>query len=229
MDKLSYDDTSFYGDLICDEYDEQNNFMNPPSSFGSLVYYLLGHGFDMMSDMCTQFMNDFSILDANANGLDKFWGVSYNIPRPKLHIGTENERYLTDDEYRIYLYLRNCRLMTREDIEINMNKCFSLDDYTVYFSEETVYLNATDHLTYSATETISSNLAKNDTDTTKDYLINQNSESDYVNLLEGNLSTSTEKVQFVNIPFQNWDSTFLAFMEQFISVKGNLRLKEYTL
>ena len=81
---MSYDDTSFYGDMIVEEYDEQNNFMNPISPFGFLVYHLLGDGFDIMSSQCEQWMNDFDILTANTKGLDNYWGVSYNMPRPKI-------------------------------------------------------------------------------------------------------------------------------------------------
>ena len=226
---MAYDDSSFYGDLLCYEYDEQNNFMNPQSSFGFLVYYLLGGGFDMMSDMCNKFLNDLSLLSADSSSLDKFWGVSYGMPRPKLYVGTENERYLTDDEYRVYLYLRNCRLMTRQDIEVNMNKCFALDDYDCYFSEESVYLNATDHRVYTPATTPLSNIAKNISDTSKDFIISSSEQYDDVHSIEGNLSESTDRLLVINVPFQNWDSTFLAFMEQYISVKGNLRLKEYKL
>ena len=224
-----YDDSSFYGDMIVGEYDEQNNFMNPESPFGFLVYHFLGDGFDKMSDMCTEFMNDFSILTASAKGLDKFWGVSYNMPRPKLYVGSLDERYLTDDEYRVYLYLRNCQLLTREDIEINMNKAFGFDDYTIYFSQETNYLTATDHLRYTPTETERSNIGKNIDDTSNDYFVKFGSEDDTVHLWEGNLSTAEEVIEVVNIPFQGWDSTFLEFLEQYISVKGNLKLKEYSL
>jgi len=373
---MAYDDSSFYGDLIVDEYDEQNNFMNPPSSFGFLVYYLLGHSFDMMSDMCNQFMNDTSILTCAGKNLDNIWGVEYDMIRPKIQrereyllfedkatksdhnddyttlegkfsvtrgavstsvFGQRNqntvqigEKYsddfkvevaivefpnslddfffilknesgteksislssiasannitltkiegvvslyadsvlmveesvsgstfqilfrmpsshrfsfddlkitsltpqlsaMTDDEYRIYLYLRNCRLMTREDIEINMNKAFGFDDYTVYFTEETTYLTATDHLSYSATVTDTSNLSKNNDDTSNDYLVNLGSSDSNVHLLEGNLSTGEEFVEVINIPYQGWDSNFLAFMEQYISVKGDLRIREYNL
>ena len=226
---MAYDNTSFYGDLVVDEYDDKNNFIGTTTSSGFYIYHILGDSFDMMSEQCSQFLNDFSILSANASSLDKFWGVSYNMPRPKLNGGTANERYLTDDEYRIYLYLRNCRLMTLEDIEINMNKAFGTDDFEVYFTEETNYLNSTDHLIYTPTETISSNLAKNNDDTSDDYIINQGSSDSNVHNLEGNLSVITDFVQVVNVPYQEWDADFLSFLEQYISVKGNLQIREYQL
>lgn len=223
---MSYDNTSFYGDLICDEYDERNNFMNPISPFGFFVYHILGDGFDLMSSQCEGWMNDFSILSASASGLDKFWGISYNMPRPRL---PTSERLLTDDEYRIYLYLRNCRLLTREDIEINMNKCFALDDYGVYFSENTNYLAVTDYNSYEPVSSVSSNIHIRDDDDSDDYIISQGTSDDSVHLLEGNLSVASEVEQVVNIPFNDWDLEFLEFLEQYISVKGNLKLQEYTL
>lgn len=226
---MAYDDSSFYGDLIVDGYDEKCNFVGTNTSTGFLVYHLLGDSFDIMSDQCTQFLNDFSILTADASSLDKFWGISYNMPRPKLNVGTANERYLSDEEYRVYLYLRNCRLMTREDIEINMNKAFGFDDYSIYFSTDTNYLAATDHLVYTATTTNTSNLSKNTGDTSNDYLVKLDTDDNTVHRLEGNLSTVSEVVQVVNIPYNGWDKDFLSFMEQYISVKGNLVLKEYQL
>ena len=99
---MSYDNTSYYGDMLCDEYDDKCNFINPQSPTGFYIYHIIGDGLDIMSDLCSKFMNDFSILTADTKGLDKFWGVSYNLPRPTLPI---SERLLTDEEYKIYLYL----------------------------------------------------------------------------------------------------------------------------
>ena len=226
---MSYDNTSFYGDIIVSEYDDKCNFIGTITSSGFYIYHILGDGFDSMSDMCSNFLNDYSILSADSSSLDNFWGVSYNMPRPKLYEGTGNERYLSDDEYRVYLYLRNCRLLTKEDIEINMDKAFGLDDYSIYFSEETNYLNATTHTVYTSSVTDTSNLAKNHDDTTKDYVVELGSSDSDVHTLEGNLSELEEVVTVVNIPFNNWDTGFLSFMEQYISIKGNIELREYDL
>ena len=226
---MAYDDSSFYGDLIVDEYDDKNNFIGTTTSAGFYIYHILGDSFDIMSNQCSKFLNDYSILSADSSSLDNFWGVSYNMPRPKLNEGETNERYFTDDEYRVYLYLRNCRLMTREDIEINMNKCFGLDDYSIYFSVETNYLAGTDHLVYTPTVTDTSNLSKNDDDTTNDYLVNLGSDDSSVHLLGGNLATTTDVVQVINIPFNGWDVGFLSLLEQYITVKGNISIREYNL
>lgn len=387
---MAYDDSSFVGDLICYEYDEQNNFMNPQSSFGSLVYYLVGGGFDMINGACEEFMNNFSILSANTKGLDSFWGVSYDMPRPLLPsnyslifddegITTNNKldywywntnygtgsvsddgttfnatttsyltvnttltspstsntyiydfpliiefdivsfnepsgitssysrvrvynnnnnkiaywnikdygvghykivcsngsqklyfngveqsrsftftpttnwnvafqtygnikfknfkiydmnapstRLMTDEEYRIYLYLRNCRLLTLEDLEINFNKCFGLDNYDVKFFYEQAYLQTVDHLNYESIETTSSNIAKNSEDDGLNFIINHDSDEETLKL-QGGLSSYEQKYLVVSIPANNWDKNFLEYMEQYVSVKGNVKIREYQL
>ena len=222
---MAYDDTSFNGDLIVDEYDDHNNFIGTNTPSGFLVYHLLGDGFDLMAEQCSKFMNDFSILSASASSLDKFWGVSYNMPRPTL---PTSERKLSDEEYRVYLYLRNCRLLTREDLLINMGKCFGLDDYEIVLSDESFYLEATDHPNYEAEDTISSNLHKRDDDTTL-HFVTDYSNDETTEVIESGLSEEGELVIVINIPYNEWDAEFLEFLEQFVSVKGNLKIKEYHL
>ena len=219
---MAYDDTSFWGDMIVDEYDEKNNLMNPVSPTGYLFYHLIGGGFDAMSDMCSTFLNDCSVLSCEASSLDKFWGVSYSLPRPTL---PESGRLLTDDEYRVYLYLSNCRLLTVEDIIINFNKCFSVNDFAISLSKETHYLETVDHTHYAADESISSNITKNNTDTSKHYITNHESDDD-TETFESLLSTVQESETIVNIPPNSWSREFLDFLEQYISIKGNLRIKE---
>lgn len=221
---MAYDNTSFYGDMITDEYDDQNNFINPPTPTGFYVYHILGDSFDKMSDMCSQFLNDFSILSADTRGLDNFWGVSYNLERPTLPSG----RLMNDDEYRIYLYLRNCRLITMQDIEVNFSKCFKLDDYDVYFTEESDFLATVDHLNYESEITTSSNLKKQDDDD-EGHMITNFDEDEDTKLIESLLSDSAELFTVINVPYKEWDSEFLAYLEQFISIKGNLKIREYNL
>lgn len=222
---MAYDNTSFYGDMIFDEYDDKNNLMNPETPVGFLFYHILGDGFDKMSDMSSKFLNDFSILSAEASSLDKYWGISYNLPRPTL---PDSGRLLSDEEYRVYMYLLNCRLITVEDILINFNKCFGLEDKEVYLSEETNYLEATDHLSYEAEETVTSNLHKREDDNTK-HFITTFDEDDDTEVFESLLSTIEETVTVINIPPNGWESEFLKFLEPFIGIKGNLKIKEYVL
>ena len=222
---MAYDNTSFYGDMIFDGYDDKNNLMNPETPVGFLFYHILGDGFDKMSDMSSKFLNDFSILSADASSLDKYWGISYNLPRPTL---PDSGRLLSDEEYRVYMYLLNCRLITVEDILINFNKCFGLEDNEVYLSEETNYLEATDHLSYEAEETVTSNLHKREDDNTK-HFITTFDEDDDTEVFESLINTIESEVTIINIPYQNWDSEFLQFIRPFISIKGNLEIREYSL
>ena len=178
-----------------------------------------------MSDMSSKFLNDFSILSADASSLDKYWGISYNLPRPTL---PDSGRLLSDEEYRVYMYLLNCRLITVEDILINFNKCFGLEDNEVYLSEETNYLEATDHLSYEAEETVTSNLHKREDDNTK-HFITTFDEDDDTEVFESLINTIESEVTIINIPYQNWDSEFLQVIRPFISIKGNLEIREYSL
>lgn len=149
--------------------------------------------------------------------------VIYNSESP-----VYSTRLLSDDEYRIYLYLRNCRLITKEDLLINFNKCFGLDDYPIVFSEENFYLEATDHLNYEPTDTVSSNLHKNSEDTTL-HFVTDYSNDETTETIESGLITEEELVTVINIPYNNWDKEFLEMLEQYISIKGNIKIKEYTL
>lgn len=221
---MSYDDTSLSGDYIVEEYDEQNNFMNPESSMGFLVYHLLGDGFDLMSEAETQFLNDTDILSADTRGLDSFWGLSYGMPRP-----TINGRMLNDDEYKIYLYLRNCQLLTRQDIETCFNRCFGIDDYEIYFSTETNYLHTVDHNHYESIETMSSNLAKDSLDDTNEYIINTDNSVDDVKTLEGYNSVTDDELIIINVPYNDYDAEFLELLVPYISIKGNVFIREYQL
>lgn len=222
---LAYDDTSWYGDLLVDEYDDKNNFMTPESPVGYYVYKLVGGSIDKMQEMSSKFLNDFSILSADASSLDYFWGLSYNMPRPTL---PDSGRLLTDDEYRVYLYLRNCQLITERDILVCMGNAFRLNDYEVYMGEISNYLETSDHLNYTSIEYDGSNLHKTLDDETKQFVTNHEEDED-TEVFESKLSETADTIQVVYIPYQGWDSEFLIFMTQYISVKGDLSILEYQL
>lgn len=230
---MAYDGLSDYGDYICDEYDEQNNFMNPPSPTGYYIYKVVGGALDMMKEMTSTFLNDYSVLSANHNSLDYFWGLSYNMPRPTIGTGA-SERLLSDDEYRIYLYLRNSQLITMQNLIINLGKCFNNDNVTVSFVYEEDGLNTVDHPHYIADETITSNLAKhsNPADTGGDFVTDASQDSDSTNLIRGVLSVQPQTQLVCLVPHPDiegvgaWDPLFLEFLEQYISIKGNIKLRE---
>ena len=224
-DKLEDDERSFYGDLLVEEYDDKNNPIGVETPFGWYVYNIIGRSIDKMQEMSSQFMNDFSILSANPKSLDYFWGLSYNMPRPTLPY---SERLLTDDEYRIYLYLRNCQLITERDILVCMGKAFGFNDYEVSMDVISSYLETTDHLNYTSIEYDGSNLHKTLDDATKQFVTNHEEDED-TEVFESKLSESADTIQVVKIPYNGWDPEFLEFMEQYISVKGDLRIMEYQL
>ena len=230
---MAYDDTSFYGDLITDEYDIENNPLNPESPFGFYIYKILGNGFDTMSDISAQFLDDSSVLSC----LDKFipmYGRYWGLERPKI-----DDRYLTDEEYRVYLYLKKCRLLTMQDLEICFNNCMTVEDYDVYvnvYTDLADFLEVVDHPNYIPNEwTVVSNILKLDYDQSKDWIVNYyneilNSEQEVeeVHRIIGKTGHLYRRVVVVEIPAQGWDPRFLELLSEFISVKGNVILKEYS-
>ena len=221
-----YDNSSINGDFICDDYDDKNNFMIPETPTGYYVYKVIGGGFDRMDDWDSQFLQDLDILSCDAGSLDLFWGVSYNMPRPSIG---EPARPLTDDEYRVYLYLRNCQLLTMQDIMICLGKCFNKNtDYgteEIYVTEISHYLEATDHLIYDAKTDETTDLGKRDDDTSKHFITSFSDDAD-TETFDGYLVPLGETQSVINIPYNNWSSDFLEFMEQYISIKGDLLLRE---
>ena len=123
--------------------------------------------------------------------------------------------------------------MTREDIEINMNKCFAVENensqYHIFFSTETNYLSTVNHLNYNSKTTEESNLAKNDEDTSLNFITNFASDEDTL-LIESGLSEVEEVIEVINVPSPNgYDPAFLELLENYISVIGNLKIKEYSI
>ena len=90
-------------------------------------------------------------------------------------------------------------------------------------------MNVVDHNHYESLVTDESNLAKNNLDVSNEYIINQANSGADVMGLESLLSEEEERIIVINIPSQNWSEDFLTFLEQFISVKGNLQIREYQL
>ena len=216
---------STYGDFLTDEYDDKNNFLVPATPTGFYVYCILGFAFDMMQDWINKFLNDYFILSCDPTSLDKFWGVSYGLPRPRL---PHSNRLLTDEEYRRYLYLRQCQLLTEQDILINMDKCFAFDDNYCYLEQQGDYFHTVDHLNYESIEANGSNLQKNTEDTSANYIIDfEHSETEVLTIQSHLRSSNVDTFNVIMIPYQGWDAEYLEFIEQFISIKGNLQIKEY--
>ena len=221
---MSYDDTSLYGDMMCLEYIEPS-IMNPPSPFGFFLYHVVGGTFDSMDTLCSDFRNDSSVLTCR-DELVNWYGRNLGIPNPYIN----NTRYLTLEEYRVYIYLKRCRLLTVEDLQVCFNNCMGLDDYEVRIVKEEVdVLSTVDHLNYESNgDWTVSNLQAQETDETGDIITDYATDEDY-NKLRGRKGHSYNLQVIIEIPSQDWDSDFLNLLMTFISVKGNVIIKEYNL
>lgn len=162
------------------------------------------------------------------NTLDTFWGKSYQLPRIEITYIDENEvlqkRQMTDDEYKIYLYLKNHPLMTVKDLTTAFTRCFSVSDKEddVYMSIENGadILRFVDHPNYdNFTNPSLEKMDANDTNALTDFLEDANYDvvSD---------EKTVGEIIMINIPNKNWDSHFLKFLETFISIKGNVRINQ---
>lgn len=162
------------------------------------------------------------------NTLDTFWGKSYQLPRIEISYLDENEilqkRQMTDDEYKIYLYLKNHPLMTVKDLTTAFTRCFSVSDKEndVYMSIETGadILRFVDHPNYdNFTNPSLEKMDANDTNALTDFLEDANYDvvSD---------EKTVGEIIMINIPNQNLDQHFLDFLETFISIKGNVKINQ---
>lgn len=222
---------SMNGEIICDEYLPDNNPVNPESSFGWFIYMIIGGAFDKMDEMTNTFLNDCDIISANPNSLDKFWGASLGLPRPKI-IENSTERYLTDKEYAVYLYLRKSQLITRLDLLSVFGHCMGDENSDDIYSNVTVtdepneQFQAVDHLHYtSPSDDPTSNIARNNQDD-ENYIVNHASNDDDVYRIAGQKSYTGDIVTVVNVPANDWSPAFLDFLTEYISIKGNVQIRE---
>ena len=96
---------------------------------------------------------------------------------------------------------------------------------TCYMDTISINLEVTDHLHYTPITAEGSNIHKTLDDETKHFITNFENDDDTETIRSRLSPKSTQQV--VMIPFQNWDSEFLEFLEQFISIKGDLKIMEY--
>ena len=221
---------SINGEIICDEYLPENNPVNPETSFGWFIYLVIGGAFDRMDEMTNTFLNDLDITSSNPNSLDKFYGRSLNLPRPTI-IEDGVERLLNDKEYAAYLYLRNSQLLTRLDLLSAFGHCMGNDETDAPYGGVTVVdepnnqFMAVDHLHYTSPETSKSNIGVNNPDDhnrTTDRLV----DDDNVYRISGRSSYSGDTVTVVNVPSGGWSPVFLDFLTDYISIKGNVLVRE---
>ena len=230
-DKLTVDGEPFIssnGEIICDEYLPENNPVNPESSFGWFIYLIVGGAFDKMDEMTNTFLNDLDVISASSKILN-IYGANLGYPRP-LIVDNDVERFLNDKEYAAYLYLRNSQLLTRLDLLTVFGHCMgdntSEADYggVTVSKEKNAQWNTVDHLHYTSPETPGSNIGKNSNDD-HNHIVKQGSSED-VYTIPGMTSYAGEYVTYVNIPYNDWSSAFLSFLTEFISIKGNVLIRE---
>lgn len=156
------------------------------------------------------------------NSLDTFWGRSYNLIRPLLSYvndGSTYTRVLTDEEYKIYLYLKKHQLLTMKDLLVAFTNCFggAETSTTVLNSIHTVNHKAYDNPAFSNTALAAYDNTDNDIITDK--LVDK-AGVDVINdkYAQGTLS--------ITIPEDDWDENYLSFLEDFISIKGNILIVE---
>lgn len=151
------------------------------------------------------------------NSLDVFWGRSYNLIRPTISY-TDDDTYtrvLSDEEYRIYLYLKNHQLLTMKDLLVAFTNAFgSAETSTTILNS----IHTVDHKRYDNPPFTNVTLAaydEDDLDIITDNLVDKSG----VNVVNDRLAQGTTSIL---IPDDGWDEQFLRFLEGFISIKGNI-------
>ena len=156
------------------------------------------------------------------NSLDTFWGRSYNLIRPLLSYVSDGDTYsrsLSDEEYRIYLYLRNHQLLTMKDLLVSFSNCFGGAEATVSTLDS---VHVVDHKHYDNPPFSNDGLGAydgEDLNIVTDLLV----DTEGVYTLVDRLATGTVTI---SIPSNNWDTYFLSFLEEYISIKGNILISE---
>ena len=185
-----------------------------------------------MDNMINQYLNDCDIISADPSRLDKYYGKSLNLPRPEI-IEDGNSRYLTDKEYAVYLYLNTCQLLTELDLLTCVGHCMGDDTLDTNYGGVTITreLNhiwfAVDHLHYVSPSTDGSNIGKYEVGD-MDYIVNHDNTDD-VYRVPGESSFTGTYVTYVNVPYGDWSGAFLLFLVDFISIKGNVLVREVIL
>ena len=159
-----------------------------------------------------------TVTEGVVNALDSFWGRSYNLMRPSISYVSDGDTYtrtLTDEEYRIYLYLMDHQLLTMKDLLVAFGNAFggAETSTTVLNSIHTVNHKKYDNPAFSNTTLAAYD--NSDDDIATDKLVDKEG----VNVVNDRLA---QGVVSISIPDAGWDEHFLSFLEGFISIKGNI-------
>ena len=151
------------------------------------------------------------------NSLDMFWGHSYNLTRPVLSYEEDGDTYsrmLTDEEYKIYLYLKNHQLLTMQDLLVAFTNAFGSAETTTTALNT---LHLVDHKTYDNPAFSNDDLSAysdEDRGVVTDLLVDR----DGVDTVVDRFAMGTLTISVAG----SWDEHFLALLEGFISIKGNI-------
>ena len=152
------------------------------------------------------------------NSLDTFWGRSYNLERPSISYtidGVTFSRALTDDEYKIYLYLRNHRLLTQKDVLVAFGNCFG----DVQVGQQTIAsIRAVNHKMYDNPPFTNETLAAYDPNDTGIVIDTKHTGVDSDPVIDKKTTTSTLTI---TIP-EGYDENFLTLLAEYASIKGNV-------
>ena len=146
-------------------------------------------------------------------------GSSKGLSYKNLVINSESPVYstrlLSDEEYRVYLYLKNHQLLTMKDLLVAFTNAFgSAETSTTLLNS----IHTVDHKRYDTPPFTNVTLAgydEDDTDIITDNLVDKSG----VNVVNDRLAQGTTTIL---IPDDGWDEEYLRFLESFISVKGNI-------
>ena len=154
----------------------------------------------------------FFVIQANAQHNLKYKNF-------RIYTGEEKERPLTDEEYLIYLYLKNHQLLTMKDLLVAFGNAFgSAETGTTLLNS----IHTVDHKTYDNPQFSNDSLMAyddEDMDITTDKLVDKTG----VNLINNRFAQGTLSIQ---IPDEGWDEEFLSLLESFISIKGNILISQ---
>ena len=154
------------------------------------------------------------------NRLDIFWGRPYKLLRPHLSYQGEEEtliRALSDREYKVYLYLKKHQLLTRKDLIVAFTNAFGGAEITETILET---IHTVDHCRYDNPPYSNATLKAYDP-ADKDITTDQLRDQEDVYLVYNKLQKG---IISIIIPDGGWDERFLLFLEDFISIKGNIKI-----
>jgi len=154
------------------------------------------------------------------NSLDTFWGRSYNLIRPTLTYTSDGNTYsrkLTDEEYKIYLYLMKHQLLTMKDLMVAFGNAFGSAEHS---TTELDVTHMVDHKEYDNPSFSNDTLMAYD-DSDEEIVVDSLIDPDDVSIVVDR-KTEGSIITIIIPDFDSYDPHYLAFLETFISIKGNV-------